>query len=175
MLGMRVLLFEQDHGCHFKPILDWPDNALATTSTHDLPTLNGWWHGRDIDWNQRLGLVDEAAARHWREHRQHERNGLRHALAQDPQNFREESHEADQVVDASVRFLGHTRAPLVLLPLEDALGIDEQANLPGTLDSHPNWRRRLATASRRLLDDSDAARRLELLACARQQALERDR
>ena len=73
------------------------------------------------------------------------------------------------------RFLGHTRAPLVLLPLEDALGIDEQANLPGTLDSHPNWRRRLATASRRLLDDSDAARRLELLACARQQALERDR
>ncbi|WP_130907254.1 4-alpha-glucanotransferase, partial [Pseudomonas sp. Sample_16] len=42
MLGMRVLLFEQDN-THFKPILDWPDNALATTSTHDLPTLNGWW------------------------------------------------------------------------------------------------------------------------------------
>ena len=57
MLGMRVLLFEQDN-THFKPILDWPDNALATTSTHDLPTLNGWWHGRDIDWNVRLGLID---------------------------------------------------------------------------------------------------------------------
>ncbi|NBF02114.1 4-alpha-glucanotransferase [Pseudomonas sp. Fl5BN2] len=175
MLGMRVLLFEQDHGCHFKPILDWPDNALATTSTHDLPTLNGWWHGRDIDWNLRLGLVDEAGALQWREHRQREREGLRQALAQDPQNFHEQAHEADQVVDASVRFLGHTRAPLVLLPLEDALGIDEQANLPGTLDTHPNWRRRLASSSTRLLDDSDAARRLELLACARQQALERDR
>ncbi|WP_025127486.1 4-alpha-glucanotransferase [Pseudomonas sp. PH1b] len=175
MLGMRVLLFEQDHGCHFKPILDWPDNALATTSTHDLPTLNGWWHGRDIDWNLRLGLVDEPGALQWREHRQREREGLRQALAQDPQNFREEAHEADQVLDASVRFLGHTRAPLVLLPLEDALGIDEQANLPGTLDTHPNWRRRLASASRHLLDDADAARRLELLACARQQALERDR
>lgn len=175
ILGMRVLLFEQDHGCHFKPILDWPDDALATTSTHDLPTLNGWWQGRDIDWNLRLGLVDEHGARQWREHRQRERNGLRHALAQDPQNFREPCDEADQVVDASVRFLGHTRAPLVLLPVEDALGIDEQANLPGTLDSHPNWRRRLTTASQRLLDDSDAARRLELLACARQQALERDR
>ncbi|MGE8350832.1 MAG: 4-alpha-glucanotransferase, partial [Pseudomonas protegens] len=175
MLGMRVLLFEQDHGCHFKPILDWPDSALATTSTHDLPTLNGWWQGRDIDWNLRLGMVDEQGARQWREHRQRERDGLRQALARDPQNFHQEAHEADQVLDASVRFLGHTRAPLVLLPLEDALGIDEQANLPGTLDSHPNWRRRLASASRRLLDDSDAARRLELLACARQQALERDR
>ncbi|AZC26842.1 4-alpha-glucanotransferase [Pseudomonas sessilinigenes] len=175
MLGMRVLLFEQDHGCHFKPILDWPDNALATSSTHDLPTLNGWWRGRDIDWNQHLGLVDDSTARQWREHRQRERDGLRHALARDPQNFREPFDETDQVLDASVRFLGHTRAPLVLLPLEDALGIDEQANLPGTVEGHPNWRRRLAGSARRLLDDSDAARRLEQLARARQQAHERDR
>ncbi|AZD66735.1 4-alpha-glucanotransferase [Pseudomonas chlororaphis] len=175
MLGMRVLLFEQEHGTHFRPILDWPDNALATTSTHDLPTLNGWWQGRDIDWSARLGLVDASGETHWREHRQREREGLRHALSRDPQNFREDTHEADQVVDASVRFLGHTRAPLVLLPLEDALGIDEQANLPGTLDSHPNWRRRLAGSSAALLDDPDAARRLELLACARLQAHERDR
>ncbi|WP_430444446.1 MAG: 4-alpha-glucanotransferase [Pseudomonas piscis] len=175
MLGMRVLLFEQDHGCHFKPILDWPDDALATTSTHDLPPLAGWWHGRDIEWNQRLELVDDAGARHWREHRQRERDGLRQALARDPQNFRELLDETDQLLDASVRFLGHTRAPLVLLPLEDALGIDEQANLPGTVTGHPNWRRRLAGSARHLLDDSDAARRLEQLACARRQAQERDR
>lgn len=174
ILGMRVLLFEQDN-THFKPILDWPDDALATTSTHDLPTLNGWWHGHDIDWNARLDLIDSHTEMDWRRHRQRERDGLRNALNQDPQNFREEHRETDQVLDASVRFLGHTRAPLVLLPLEDALGIDEQANLPGTTDTHPNWRRRLALESRALLDDPDAARRLEILACARLQANERDR
>ncbi|MBV7476236.1 4-alpha-glucanotransferase [Pseudomonas sp. PDM31] len=175
MLGMRVLLFEQDN-THFKPILDWPDNALATTSTHDLPTLNGWWHGRDIDWYARLGLVDASGEIEWRQHREREREGLRRALSQDPQNFREESHdETDQVLDASVRFLGHTRAPLVLLPLEDALGIEQQANLPGTVDIHPNWSRRLSGDSEALLDGVDAARRLELLACARLQAVERDR
>ncbi|WP_137805502.1 4-alpha-glucanotransferase [Pseudomonas sp. G(2018)] len=173
MLGMRVLLFEQDN-THFKPILDWPDNALATTSTHDLPTLNGWWHGRDIDWNARLGLIDANTEIEWRHHREREREGLRRTLSQDPQNFREESHETDQVLDASVRFLGHTRAPLVLLPLEDALGIEQQANLPGTIDTHPNWSRRLPGYSETLLDDTDAARRLELLACARLQAAERD-
>ena len=97
-------------------------------------------------------------------------------MSQDPQNFREESHdETDQVLDASVRFLGHTRAPLVLLPLEDALGIEQQANLPGTVDIHPNWSRRLSGDSEALLDGVDAARRLELLACARLQAVERDR
>ncbi|WP_433771117.1 4-alpha-glucanotransferase [Pseudomonas putida] len=173
MLGMRVLLFEQDN-THFKPILDWPDNALATTSTHDLPTLNGWWHGRDIDWNARLSLIDANAEIEWRQHREREREGLRRALSQDPQNFREESHETDQVLDASVRFLGHTRAPLVLLPLEDALGVEQQANLPGTIDTHPNWSRRLPGYSEVLLDNPDAARRLELLAVARLQAGERD-
>ena len=86
ILGMRVLLFEQDN-THFKPILDWPDNALATTSTHDLPTLNGWWHGRDIDWNARLNLVDAPGEIEWRQHREREREGLRRVLSEDPQNF----------------------------------------------------------------------------------------
>ena len=176
ILGMRVLLFEQGHDGQFKPILDWPDNALATTSTHDLPTLNGWWHSRDIDWNVQLGLIDAPTVEQWSEHRRRERQALRQALSQDPQNFVDEvRNETDHMIDASVRYLGHTRAPLVLLPLEDALGLQEQANLPGTTDTHPNWRRRLPGEAASLLDNAGAARRLELLAVARNQAHERDR
>lgn len=176
ILGMRVLLFEQGHDGQFKPILDWPDNALATTSTHDLPTLNGWWHNRDIEWNIQLGLIDAPTVEQWSEHRLRERQALRQALSQDPQNFVDEiRNETDHVIDASVRYLGHTRAPLVLLPLEDALAMDEQANLPGTIDTHPNWRRRLPGEASSLLDNAGAARRLELLAVARNQAYERDR
>ncbi|MNQ68946.1 4-alpha-glucanotransferase [compost metagenome] len=175
ILGMRVLLFEQYHTGHFKPILDWPDHALATTSTHDLPTLDGWWRARDIDWNHKLKLIDTETEQHWRQTRHQEQVGLHHALAQDPQNFRSDGEETDQVIDACVRYLGHTRAPLVLLPLEDALGIEEQPNLPGTVDIHPNWRRRFTAHCQGLLDDEDAARRLELLAQARVQAFERDR
>ena len=176
ILGMRVLLFEQGHDGQFKPILDWPDNALATTSTHDLPTLNGWWHSRDIDWNIQLGLIDAPTVEQWSEHRLRERQALRQALSQDPQNFVDEiRNETDHMIDASVRYLGHTRAPLVLLPLEDALAVEEQANLPGTTDTHPNWRRRLAGEASSLLDNAGAARRLELLAVARNQAYERDR
>lgn len=172
ILGMRVLLFEQDPPGRFKPILDWPDNALATTSTHDLPPLAGWLETRDIEWNQRLELIDALTERHWRETRQTEINGLRQLLEH---NYHGALQEDSSVIDASVRLLGHTRAPLVLLPLEDLLGIDEQPNLPGTVDGHPNWRRRFALPARDLLDDVDAARRLELLAQAREQAWERDR
>ena len=67
------------------------------------------------------------------------------------------------------------RDRLVLVPLEDLLGNDEQPNLPGTTTGHPNWRRRFKASVRELLDDEDAARRLELLAQAREQAWERDR
>ena len=175
ILGIRVLLFEQDYGARFKPILDWPHDALATTSTHDLPTLNGWLHGRDIDWNERLGLIDPVTAHHWRENRQRECEGLDRALRQDSQNFQEEAHGNAPTLDASIRFLGHTRAPLVLLPIEDALGLEEQANLPGTVSGHPNWRRRMPGNCNTLLDAIDATQRFELLACARQQAHERDR
>ncbi|MDD0974227.1 4-alpha-glucanotransferase [Pseudomonas fontis] len=172
ILGIRVLLFEQDPPGHFKPILDWPDNALATSSTHDLPPLAGWLLAHDIDWNHRLELIDANTEQHWRDTREQEIQGLRRLLRH---NYGGAQSDSESLLDASLRLLGHTRAPLVLVPLEDLLGVDEQPNLPGTIDSHPNWRRRFALPADQLLDDSDAARRLELLAQAREQAFERDR
>jgi len=167
------LLFEQ-HNAHFKPVLDWSDEALAMTSTHDLPTLAGWLAEKDIDWNRKLDLVDDQQAGQWRLDRQKERAGLCTALEQNSDNFCDDGLEIDQIIDASVRYLGHTRAPLVLLPMEDAMGLSEQFNLPGTTDSHPNWRRRLPGDCSGLLDDPHVARRIELLSQARLQAAERD-
>ncbi|WP_252088610.1 4-alpha-glucanotransferase [Pseudomonas sp. MWU13-3659] len=171
VLGMRVLPFEQAAPGHFTPILDWPDNALGTTGTHDLAPLAGWLAGRDIDWSHRLKLIEAAAELHWRHTRALERDGLRRTLEQ---NYGPQADDS-ALIDAAIRYVGHTRAPLVLVPLEDLLGCDEQPNLPGTTEGHPNWRRRFRTPVRDLLDDEDAARRLELLAQAREQAWERDR
>lgn len=178
ILGMRVLLFEQSQPGEFNGLMAWPDNALATTSTHDLPPLKGWWQTNEMGWSRRLELIDEATEQEWRKTRAKEKAGLERILREDPQNFSDErmdSDEADRIIDASVRFIGHTRAPLVLLPIEDALGLVEQPNLPGTIDEHPNWRRRLTGTGAPLLDQPDPARRLELLAVARRQAYERDR
>ncbi len=173
ILGMRVLLFEQNNG-QFKPILDWSDQALATTSTHDLPTLAGWLSELDIEWNAQLGHIDEQHESQWREERGREYASLCRALSQNVDSLPSESEDPEQIIDASIRYLGHTRAPLVLLPMEDALGVKEQANLPGTIDSHPNWRRRLPGDAASLLDNPNAARRLELLSQSRLQAAERD-
>jgi 4-alpha-glucanotransferase len=171
VLGMRVLPFEQNAPGQFTAILDWPDNALATTGTHDLAPLAGWLSGRDIDWSQRLHLLDAPSELHWRQQRQREREGLRRTLEHNYGPQRDDP----ALIDAAIRYVGHTRAPLVLIPLEDLLGCQEQPNLPGTTSGHPNWQRRFSAAVDTLLDDPDAARRLELLAQAREQAWERDR
>ncbi|WKN24332.1 4-alpha-glucanotransferase [Azotobacter vinelandii] len=167
ILGMRVLLFEQDDDGRFARPRQWPGDALATSTTHDLPTLAGWWRERDIDWRERLRLTDAEASEAARRTRRRERLALREALADSGGPALDEPLDSDGLIDACVRFLGATPAPLVLLPMEDALGLDEQANLPGTIDGHPNWRRRLPVESDGLLDDAAPARRLCLLKEAR--------
>jgi 4-alpha-glucanotransferase len=70
--------------------------------------------------------------------------------------------------NAACAFLGKTASSLALLPIEDALALPEQPNLPGTTDEHPNWRRRLPGGAADLLDRPDVAARLSALNTARQ-------
>jgi len=161
ILGMRVLLFEQQQGQFIAPA-HWPAGALATSTTHDLPTLEGWQQGRDIDWREELGQRTREVAAAERNTRQHESLALRRALG-------ESGIAADPVLDGAIEFLGSTPAPLVLLPLEDALACVEQPNLPGPGDRHPNWRRRFERNAAEMLDDPRVRARLERLRRAREE------
>ncbi|MET1077675.1 MAG: 4-alpha-glucanotransferase [Pseudomonas sp.] len=171
ILGMRVLQFEQDHQGQFKPARSWPESALATTATHDLPTMAGWWRGRDLEWQTRLGLTPEEHRESDALAREHNREALRQALLADQGQSPDTLLDTEAALDACQAFVGHTPAPLILAPLEDLLGAEEQANVPGTIDSHPNWRRRWTRSSPELLETKAVQRRLALLRQARQAAL----
>ncbi|MDN7488729.1 4-alpha-glucanotransferase [Burkholderia sp. AU45274] len=56
--GMRVLWFERDAGGAFRPPSAWDRDAIAMPSTHDLPTVAGWWRGVDLAWRR---IAAEAA------------------------------------------------------------------------------------------------------------------
>lgn len=170
ILGMRVLLFERDHQLRFFPAAHWSSQALATTTTHDMPTMHGWWQAHDIDWRIRVGQFDESAREAQLREREQERANLNRTLREDAGLPGEELLSPDQAVDAAVCFLGHTPAPLVLVPVEDALGLAEQTNMPGVVEKHPNWRRRYPGDSATLLDAEASNHRLECLRQARQQS-----
>jgi 4-alpha-glucanotransferase len=165
ILGMRVLWFERDWGLFVDPSR-WPSGAVAMTTTHDLPTVAGWWSGRDIEWRQQLDLFGphtdqarETAAR--AEDRAKLWDAFRHAdVAQGPAPSIDDT---DSVATAAAAFIGRTPSPLALLPMEDALGLVEQPNIPGTIDEHPNWRRRLPEEADMLLSTPEVSQRLQAM------------
>jgi len=165
LLGIRVLLFQRDAARFFRPD-EWPDNTVATTTTHDLPTIAGWWQGRDLDWRSELDLLEtgqsQAAAR---DVRNQERAILWQALIDAGCASGEMPAPRAEAapLDAAIEFIGATPAPLAMLPIEDALGLPEQPNLPGTIDVHPNWRRRLSQPVDTLLTGTEVSKRLALL------------
>jgi 4-alpha-glucanotransferase len=167
VLGLRVLWFERLKTDLFSRPSTWSRGAVAMTSTHDLPTVAGWWEGRDLEWRSGLGLLrDEPAERAARER---DRTLLWDAMRDSGVASGERPAEdgGPRVTDAAVAHVGGAACDLVLLPLEDALAQTEQPNLPGTLDEHPNWRRRTTEDASVILDRPDVAARLASLAAAR--------
>jgi 4-alpha-glucanotransferase len=168
--GMRVLWFERDAQTGFVPPRGWGSTDVAMTSTHDLPTVAGWWKGIDIDVRHehgRLGEgVDPDAVRREREQ---DRPRLWNAFVREHvgEGPVPEPEDTDRVVDAAVRFIAKTEVPLSLIPLEDLLGQEEQPNLPGTVTEHPNWRRRLPVAADSVLEGEAVARRIDFVATER--------
>ena len=168
ILGMRVLWFERDAGRFFPP-QTWPTGAAAMTTTHDLSTVAGWWSGNDLEWRERAGQLADAAKD--RADREADRGRLWAA-------FRESGaadydppppDAADNVADAALSHVGRAACEMALIPVEDALALPDQPNLPGPGREHPNWCRRLPGQAATLLDEPAAAARLASLRAARMQ------
>ena len=169
ILSYKVLLFERV-GPHslFRAPDDYDAEALVTAGTHDLPPLAGYWVGRDVAWRHRLGLFpDEATHAAQQADRTADRRRLINALIHsgfwpadrtaDPDTMAMD----DDLMVAVYRFLSHTPCRLMTLALEDGLGQVEQMNVPGTVNEHPNWRRRLSTPISDLFDCELMAKLIE--------------
>jgi (1->4)-alpha-D-glucan 1-alpha-D-glucosylmutase len=167
ILSYRVLLFEREAHGAFKPPSAYPEPALATASTHDLPTLTGWWEGTDIALRAAHGQlrtdtgVDDAMAERIRD-----RGRMLEALAAAallPEDTPVDPLATPRLTPALAlvlqRYLARTPSALLIVQAEDALGVAEQANLPGTTVEHPNWRRRLPVD----LDDLESDVRVRAL------------
>src|SRR5690606_8817816 len=63
LLGTSVLWFEREaqRPGRFIPPSRWSAESVATTTTHDLPTVAGWWTGTDLQWRHKLGMLDDQA------------------------------------------------------------------------------------------------------------------
>ena len=152
MLSYHPFLFERSDDGNFKPPAEYPRQALVAVSTHDLPTLNGFWQGNDLDLRNTLKLYPSEELR-GRLIVDRAQDRARFLMALEREGLLPEGASVHPVsmptITPSVRiaihaFLARTPAQVLVVQPEDILGMADQANLPGSDDNqHPNWRRRL--------------------------------
>jgi 4-alpha-glucanotransferase len=161
VLSYRVFYFERHADGSMKPPGHYPPQSLAVTTTHDLPTLAGFWSGEDLQVRSRLGAFhDDTAYRQAWEERQRDKARILNALQHEhllPTGVTEDLATAPamttELCHAIHLYLARTPAYLVLANLEDGLGELSQTNLPGTVDSHPNWTRKYSIPVDHMLRD----------------------
>ncbi|TFZ08413.1 malto-oligosyltrehalose synthase [Ramlibacter humi] len=162
LLSYRPLLFERTEDGSFRQPPDWQPQALAVVSTHDLPTLRGFWLGEDLEQIAKLGLFPGDGARE-RAVIDRSQDRARLLLALQHQNLLPPDTNAQptSVPDATPPFvaavyayLARTPSWLVGVQLEDVTGQLLQVNVPGTTeDRFPNWRRKISVAVEDLASD----------------------
>ena len=171
-----VMLFERERDGRFCPPEAYPAEALATFNTHDLPSLRGWLDAHDLSTKRRLGLDpgESDGARAWAQHCLQEalaklvgghiapfirtQAGIHRQVATGAGAGKGGGAINDLLAVAS--FLAQTPCRLVAITLNDIMDEREQVNIPGTVDEHPNWRRKLP----RMLEDLEGNEAYRLVA-----------
>lgn len=151
IFSYRVFFFEQaEDGGFFSPA-HYPVQSMATLTTHDMPTLIGYWHCLDFELGKQLGIYPD----------QDVLNTLyadRHAAKQAILDSLHGHQSVSDDVGYDVNQTGMSEAlnygmqthmakgssALLSLQLEDWLQMDKPVNIPGTFDEYPNWRRKLS-------------------------------
>ena len=169
ILSTRVLWFEK-RGAEFIAPQSYPARAVACATTHDLPTLAGWWAGADIAEKTRLGLqnpYDEQRAIAARAQEKRElADALVHAgLIAEAPDF--ELPLPDSLAGAVHAFIGRAASMLATAQVDDLAGETMATNLPGTDRERPNWRHRLGLGVEALFSSGRAKAIIDALAAGR--------
>lgn len=121
VLSYRLVWFESDAP------RSYPTLALAAVTTHDLPTVSGLWTGADLEAQRSIGLEPNEEGFGEMRARVASMTGLAGDAA------------PPEVVEATHRVLARAPSMLISATLDDALGVVERPNMPGTTDTWPNW------------------------------------
>jgi 4-alpha-glucanotransferase len=151
VLSYRLLYFERSPAGEFRQPEEYPRQALVSSTTHDLPTLAGFWLNRDIEARKAAGLLGGEAVY----------QAQLAARAADKQRMLDALHEAGllpkwfprdapsisgltpELHNAVIGFLSGSSSMLMLLNQEDLTLETDQQNLPGSTHQYPNWRRKM--------------------------------
>ncbi|WOZ77783.1 4-alpha-glucanotransferase [Kosakonia sacchari] len=176
----KVLYFENDHEKTFRAPQAYPQQSMAVATTHDLPTLRGYWESGDLTLGKTLGLYpDEVVLRGLYQDRELAKQGLLDALHQYGCLPQRAGHKASRMPMTSVlnrgmqRYIADSNSALLGLQPEDWLDMAGPVNIPGTSYQYKNWRRKLAVSLEAMFADEKVNKLLKDLDRRRKTAVKR--
>ena len=164
ILSYRLFYFERRQDGKFKTPGEYPKQALVSSSTHDLPTLIGFWENRDIEARRKAGVLgDENAFQSQLRSRVVEKQKIIEVLheagllpAGYTRNAADLPNLTGELHNAIVGFLASTPSALMVLSEEDLVKQRDQQNLPGTTAEYPNWRHKTRFTVEEMLHSREA-------------------
>jgi 4-alpha-glucanotransferase len=162
MLSYKLLYFEKNYPDQsFKVPERYSDLALCAVTTHDLPTLYGYWAGRDIEEKTRLDLYPNEELRQRQiQERDSDRVHLLEALKSQgllPDDFPSDPTTLGMMIPSLCltiyEYLSLSPCKLLAVSLDDIIGTIDQQNMPGTVDSYPNWLRKTPVTLEKIMSN----------------------
>jgi len=146
LLSTRLMMFEKGWDGTYKPPHEYPVLAVSSFGSHDTPTFDGFWSGRDLDWRSRMGTFSSEADREMAlQQRERDKLLLVENLESNACTVPDElDNPSGELATSVYGCLAKSTSAIVMISAEDLIGSCEAPNIPGTIDQHPNWRRRLS-------------------------------
>lgn len=146
ILAYNIFYFEKE-GNHYKPLESYPYQAMTTLSTHDLPTIQGYWKNYDFTLGEKYNIYpSKAVLRSLKDTRAYDRLNIRTAVEKMMELEPNEVGVTIKFTHQLQRYVAHTHSALFGTQPEDWLNMLEPVNIPGTSTEYPNWRRKLSAS-----------------------------
>ncbi|MBA3890539.1 MAG: 4-alpha-glucanotransferase [Gemmatimonadaceae bacterium] len=158
ILSSKVVYFERERDGAFRGPSEYPAQSLATANTHDMATLLGFLHNRDVELRVEHGLVADGGGEAAHAERERDKQQLRDMLIDEGLLDRKAADDTTAFRAAVHEMLAASPAWLVGVSLDDLAGEVEGVNLPGVApDRYPAWQRRMSKSLEQLRNDPDVA------------------
>lgn len=144
-----VLYFEQQ-GEVFPFSQNIPTQAFATIGTHDVPSLQSFWHCRDLELYDALDILKGESLGLKYDERVRAKQAILNTLHRD--RYLSDDYQGDALTMAMHdnlnkvihEYIAQSNSALVGFQLENLLRQEVSFNLPGTWLEYPNWQLKLS-------------------------------
>ncbi|MBU2225610.1 MAG: 4-alpha-glucanotransferase [Gammaproteobacteria bacterium] len=177
MYSYRIFFFEQAEDGGFISPAHYPVQAMAALTTHDMPTLIGFWHCSDLKLGLDIGLYTEQLLPGLYQDRHNSKQRIldslhgHQALPADFGRQIDQMGMSRQLSFAMQQHLAKGSCQLLCLQLEDWMEMTQPVNVPGTSDEYPNWRRKLSMTLEQLEQQPHINQHLQNLTANRRSGL----